>query len=85
MKKIKVEISADEKYPFYTIKKAEEFISGTANAYGNNSWKLKTIEDVLKMNWLNFFDIPIDKYEWIKSVYSDLNKVNAYLQKLLKN
>ena len=83
-KKVIVNISADEKYPFYDVTLAESLIGGKANPYGNDksSWELKTIDDVLKMHWLNFASIPIEKYNWIKRVYEELEQVNDYIEGL---
>lgn len=83
--KILVTIHADEKYPFYNVDKAERLIGGTANAslgITRNYWELKTIDDVLKMDWLHFFNLPKDKYDWIQSVYHQLEEVNEYIENL---
>lgn len=80
-----VDISADERYPFYEVEKPERLIGGKANSKigeDGTTWELKTIEDVLKMTWLDFFDIPEDKYEWIMNVYNQLEEVNKYIEGL---
>lgn len=84
-KKILVTINADEKYPFYAVDKAERLIGGTAQNslhVPKRHWLLETVEDVLNMTWLDFFEIPAEKYEWIKSVYAQLDEVNKYIETL---
>ena len=84
---MKVMITADERYPFYTVELPETLIGGEAHASPSKEprvWKLETIEDVLMMDWLDFYDIPETKYKWIQETYKELERVKKYIQSLTK-
>lgn len=74
-------LTCEEHYPTFTIAPASSYIGGTANG-NEGKFPLTTLEDVLKMHWLEFVKIPEDKLQWMRKVENEYLEAQNYLRNL---
>ena len=75
-------VNSDELYPYFYIHPAENHIGGTAKEIDGSGWEMKSVQDVLKMSWNSFAEIPGDMVDWINKTVEEMMRVQDYLYKI---